>query len=159
MGIFPNTRGFAFAMFEGALAPIDWGIVRVSAANKNRECVGRISRLFGRYSPDIVVLQDMDEPRARRAARIRDLNDAIEALAATQGINVASYSRSHVRHCFDAQGFRTRYQMAEAIGRRIPMLQRFVPPVRKYWMNEDRRMPLFEAIGLVLTHYQSQEGV
>jgi hypothetical protein len=128
----------------------------VSAPAKNRECLVRISCLFGRCSPDIVVLQDMDERRARRAQRIRELNDAIEALAETQGIQVVSYSRSHVRHCFGEQGFQTRYQMAEAIGRHIPMLHRFVPPARKYWMNEDRRMPLFEAVGLVLTFYQSQ---
>jgi Holliday junction resolvasome RuvABC endonuclease subunit len=155
MGIFPSSRGFGFSLLEGPLSPVAWGIVRIRSARRNRHCIARIARLFGRYSPDVVVLQDMDDPRARRARRIRDLNEAIQVLAETQGIPVVTYSRSRVRHCFGADGFRTRYQMAEAIGRHIPMLERFVPPIRKYWETEHRRMPLFEAVGLVLTYYHS----
>ncbi len=156
LGIFPNTRGFAFALFEGPLAPVDWGIVRIREKQKNRRCIERISQLFGRSSPDILLLQDMDEPRAHRAARVRDLNEAISVLAETQGIHTLAYSRARVRRCLDAQGFRIRHQMAEAIGKHIPMLKRFVPPQRKLWMAEDPRMALFEAVGLVLTFYQSQ---
>lgn len=155
LGIFPNTRGFAFALFEGPLAPVDWGIIRIRGKNKNRRCLRRIARLFGQYAPDVVVLQDMSEGGTQRARRIRSRNEAIEVLAGTQDIQIFTYSRSRVRQCFAMNGLRSRHAMAEAIAKHIPMFKRFLPPVRKIWMTEDPRIGLFEAIGLILVFYQS----
>ena len=104
------------------------------------------------------MLQDMTEGGTQRASRIRELNDAIELLAETQGIVVATFSRLQVRQNFADQGLRSRQAMSEAIAKNIPMLRRFVPPIRKLWMTEDPKMALFEAIGLILTLYHLQGG-
>lgn len=155
LGIYPNTRGFAFAVFEGSLAPVDWGVIEIRGKNKNKQCLQRIAVMFGRYEPDALVLQDMSERGTRRARRIRNLNEAIEVLAGTQNIRVFAYSRARVRQCFESHGLTSKQSVAEAIAKHIPMFERFVPPLRKIWMSEDSRMGLFDAVALVLTFYQS----
>lgn len=156
VAVFPNVRGFAFVLFEGPFALADWGIIRVRSAEKNRECIRRASQLLGQYRPTILVLQDMSERGTARSRRIRELNEALEVLAETQDIRTCFYSRDHVRQNAFEQGVVSRQAMAERIARHIPMLERFVPPVRKRWMTEDPRMALFEAVGLALTFYRMQ---
>ena len=53
MAIFPNARGFAYVVFEGPLAPIDWGMSDVSGTHKNQRCVRLISAALRRLSPMI----------------------------------------------------------------------------------------------------------
>jgi Holliday junction resolvasome RuvABC endonuclease subunit len=154
MAIYPNTRGFAFVLFEGPLSPVDWQAVEIKRGrDKNRQCLEAISRLFGRYQPDVLVLQHTGEGGTRRALRIRDLNEAIEVLAETQGIPVAKYSRAQVRACFAETGIVTKPVMAEAIAKHIPVFGKFVPPLRKIWMSEDARAGIFDAIALVLSYF------
>lgn len=156
LGIYPNTRGFAFALFEGALAPVDWGVVEIRGKSKNRACLRRIAVMFGRYEPDVLVLQDMSESGTRRTYRIRNLNEAIEILAGTQSIRVFSYSRAHVRQCFEHQGLTSKQFIAESIAKHIPMLAPLLPPLRKIWKSEHARMGIFDAVALVLTFYQAR---
>ena len=160
LAIYPNTRGFAFVVFEGPLAPVDWGVTEIRGTNKNKRCLRRIAMLFGQYEPDALVLQNMSEPDGgvHRARRIRNLNDAIVVLAETQGIPAFAYSRAQVRQCFGHLGPATKHSIAEAIAKHIPAFERFLPPVRKIWMSEDARMGLFDAVALVLTFFQA-EGV
>jgi Holliday junction resolvasome RuvABC endonuclease subunit len=155
LGIYPNTRGFAFALFEGPLAPVDWGVIEIRGKNRNRRCIQRIAVMFGQYAPDALVLQDTSDRGTHRAQRIQNLNDAIEVLAGTQSIHVFAYSRSRVRQCFENHGLTSKQSVAEAIAKHIPMFERFVPPLRKIWMSEDSRMGIFDAAALVLTFYQS----
>src|ERR1043166_7314194 len=88
IAIYPNSRGFAFVLFEGALAPLDWGLVEIRGQDKNRECLRRIGGLFGSYEPAALVLQEMASDRAYRARRIRRLNEATPTLAGTQRISL-----------------------------------------------------------------------
>lgn len=156
LGIYPNTRGFAFALFEGPLAPVNWGVIEIRGKNKNKRCIRRIAVMFGRYEPDALVLQDMSDRGTHRARRIRNLNEAIEVLAETQGIRMFAYSRARVRQCFENHRLTSKQSVAEAIAKHIPMFERFVPPLRKIWMSEDSRMGIFDAVAIVLTFYQSQ---
>jgi len=36
LSIYPNTRGFAFVLFEGPLSPFDWGVKEVRGRGKHR---------------------------------------------------------------------------------------------------------------------------
>ena len=97
MAVFPNARGLAYAVFEGPLAPIDWGVAELRGNQKNRRTVARVSELFGRYQPDTVVLRDMSPDATHRISRVRRVNQAVALLAETQDISVVTYSREHVR--------------------------------------------------------------
>jgi hypothetical protein len=155
LSVYANARGFGFALFEGHLAPVDWGIVEVRGENRNRECVGRVSVLLGRYEPAVLVIRDISR---RVPRRIRNLNEAIIALAETQGISIFVYSRAQVRQCFEYLGTPTKQYIAEVIAKHIPAFERYVPPVRKIWKSEDSRMGLFDAAALALTFFQKQGG-
>jgi hypothetical protein len=78
-------------------------------------------------------------------------------LAETQGISIFTYSRAHVRECFQYLGAPTKQHIAEIIAKHIPAFVRFLPPPRKRWRSEDFRMGLFDAAALGLTFLQASE--
>jgi hypothetical protein len=147
--IYLQSRGFAFGLFEGWLAPVDWGVHEVRGADKNARCLARIDSLFALHTPDVAVLEDMSERNTRRALRIRKLNRDIAKLAERRGISVRTYSRAELRRSFarhyDAT---TKQQIAETIANHIPALNLYVPPARRPWMSEHARMGIFEAAAL-----------
>jgi hypothetical protein len=155
LGIYPNTRGFAFALFEAPASAVDWGVVEARGKAKNRQCLRRISVLFGQYEPSALVLQDTSAIGTHRARRIRSLHEAIAVLAETQGIQTFSYSREQTRQTFAPFGGTTKQMIAEAIGKLVPAFGNFIPPVRKIWRNEHSRMALFDAAALVLTYFHA----
>jgi hypothetical protein len=152
LAIYPTTRGFAFALFEGPFSPYDWGVSHMREG-KNEWCLKKISALLDRYSPDAIVLQDMSSAGTWRAQRIRSLNGGIERLAEVRGLPAFAYSRRQVRDHFPPHN--TRQQIAETIAKHIPAFESFLPPVRKIWKSENPHMSLFDAAALALTHYQS----
>jgi Holliday junction resolvasome RuvABC endonuclease subunit len=158
LAIYPQRRGFAFAAFEGWLAPVDWGLHDVRIANKNPECLRRVSRILALHAPDVVVLQDMTEHGTRRAPRIRELNGLIAEQAETQGVPVHAYSRNRVTECFRYYGGVTKQAIAETIAKHVPALNLYLPPVRKRWMNEHVRMSIFDAAALAWTFFHTLEG-
>lgn len=154
MAVFPNTRGFAYVVFEGPIASVDWGMVELRGKGRNRGCLRRVAALLGRWQPNTLVLQDMSPSGTLRASRIRRINQAIALLAEAQDIGVMAYSREQVREGFAAEGFPTKQRIAEAIAKRIPMFERLLPPPRKLWDSEHPRMGIFDAVALVLTFYR-----
>jgi len=155
LAIYPNARGFAYVLFERPLAPVDWAVVEVRGKLKNRQCIRRVSQLFGTFAPDAVALQHMGEEPFHRATRIRDLNASVALLAETQGIPVFTFSRTQVRQRFASLGSVTKQTVAEYIAKHIPAFERFLPPIRKIWKSEDARMGLFDAAALGLTFFEA----
>ena len=154
--IYLNSRGFAFVLFEGPLAPLDWGVIEARGKNKRNRMLSRIETLFSRYRPDAVVLQNMSDNGTDRPQRIRRLNDAIAEAAERFGFPVAFFSRAEVRQRFEYLGLVTKDTIAEAVAKHIPAFERFLPPPRKLWASEDARMGIFDAAALALTFFQFQ---
>ena len=82
------------------------------------------------------------------------LSEAITALVESRRIVIAAVSRDQIREVFAHLGSPTRYAIVQAVAKRIPVLDPYVPPVRKIWYGEDRRMGLFDAAAMALTFYQ-----
>jgi hypothetical protein len=151
MAIFPNTRGFGYAVFEDIL-PVDWGVSGVGGSRRNDACIRRVTALLEKYNPDILLLRDSSEARSSRIARL------IHAIAGSpRDPNAACIvvSRRHVRQAFGYLARPTRPAIARAIAARIPFFEPLLPPVRKIWNGEDRRMGLFDAVALALTYLES----
>jgi hypothetical protein len=153
--IYLNSRGFGFAVFEGPLAPLDWGTVEVRGKEKREKLIARIDAVFARYRPDVVVLQDVSERGTHRPHRIRRLNETITERAERYGFPVRFLSRNDVRQCFAYVQAVSKDTIAAAIAKRIPALERFLPPPRKLWKSEDARMGIFDAAALALTFFQN----
>jgi hypothetical protein len=112
IAIYLNGRGFAFVLFEGGLAPVDWGVVEVRGKGRRSRTLLRVSALLARYTPDVLVLQDTSRSGARRTHRIRHLNDAVAESAEDFGVPVLSYSRTEVHRCFEYLGAVTKDRIA-----------------------------------------------
>ncbi|HSE37313.1 MAG TPA: hypothetical protein VLG74_08430 [Blastocatellia bacterium] len=158
LSIYLNTRGFAFIVFEGHLSPFDWGIRETRGPGKRQVCRPRITQLFDRYAPDLLVIQDTSPHGTRRVRWISILNASVAELAEDRGIPVFAYSRDQVRSAFECYGCPNKQSLAELIAKHIPAFEQYVPPPRKPWMSEDRRMGLFDAAALALMYFQSLGG-
>jgi hypothetical protein len=109
LAIYPQSRGFAFALFESWLSPVDWGIHEARGPRKNAQILARINSLLELHMPDVIVLQDMSNPATRRVPRIQDLNRRIAELAHLRGIVIHKYSRALVLdHFMERDGARRR---------------------------------------------------
>jgi hypothetical protein len=156
--VYLQARGFAFVLFEGWLAPVDWGVYDARGAHKNARCLTRIASLLALHTPDVLVLQDMSERGTHRANRIRELNGDAAELANQHGILVRTYSRAQIIEYFEELGTVTKHGIAETIAKHIPALNLYLPPARKSWMSEDTRMGIFDAVALAWMFFQSISG-
>jgi hypothetical protein len=158
LSIYPNTRGFAFVLFQSSLSPFDWGVKEVRGRRKHSRCLAKIVTILDRYQPEILVLQDTSPDGTRRVRWVTNLNSAIAELAKGREILVYRYSREDVRGAFGYLGAVNKQIIAEAIAKHIPVFERYVPPPRKPWMSEDARMGLFDAAALALVFFQREGG-
>ncbi len=151
LAIYPNSRGFGFAILEGRQRLIDWGMVDVRA-EKHKRCLKRIGELIKRYDPAVVVTEDPDKC-PHRGKRVRKLIDAIRELAKTTRTRWRGFSREQVRRTFQRPVPVTKHQIAEGIAGRFLELASRLPPRRKPWMSEDARMAIFDAVALAITWF------
>ncbi len=154
LAVYLNARGFAFVLFEGPLAPLDWSVRELRGPQKHARALARIVAILDQYLPEVLVLQDTSPRGTRRAPRITELNAAIAELAAARGLAVYTYSREKVREAFWNCGATTKQALAEIIAKHIPAFERYLPPPRKLWKSEDARMGIFDAAALALTFFQ-----
>ena len=157
LAIHLQSRGFAFVLFEGSLAPVDWGVQEARGKNKNARCLTRIASLLALHTPDVLILQDMSERGTLRASRIQELNRRIAELADQYGIRVRRFSRTQVLDYFAGLGGITKQGIAETIAKHVPALRLAVPPARKAWTSEDARMGIFDAAALVWLFFHAKK--
>jgi hypothetical protein len=158
LAIHLQSRGFAFVLFDGWSALVDWGVYDARGADKNVRCLDRIHSLLELHTPDVLVLQDMSDGGTRRAIRIRELNRDAAELADQRGMLVRMFSRAQVVEYFEELGAATKQKIAETIAKHMPALNLYVPPARKPWMTEDARMGIFEAAALAWRYADTSDG-
>ncbi len=151
--IHPNTRGFGWVAFEGPFTPYDWGLV-FSRKDRNADCLRRVEEMLARFLPDTLVVEAFEGKSSVRSERVMRLCRAVVSLAVDRGVEVAVYTRDQIRACFAHVGARTRHEIAQAVARHVEALNHRLPKPRKAWQGEDRRMALFSAAALAMTHYQ-----
>lgn len=154
MAIHLNSRGLAFVVFEGELAPLDWSVIEVRGSDKREKLLGRVETLFAKLQPNILVLENMSAFESR-PQRIRSLNDAIVQLAHRYALPTVYFTRTEARQRFAYLGTVTKGALAMAIAKHIPAFERFLPRARKPWQSEDARMGIFDAAALALTFYHT----
>jgi hypothetical protein len=157
MSVFPFARGIAYVVFEGPNSPVDWGICDPHGDRKTHRAIRIIAALVDRYSPDILILRDRASIRPERSWRHAKLVETLKKIADREGISITRFSRDQVRQSFSALGSPTRYAIVQAIAKQVPIFETYVPPVRKIWKAEDRRMGMFDAAALALTFYRQAQ--
>ena len=157
LAICPFSRGLAYVLFEGPLSLIDWAVKDLRADGRTTLSLQVTKSLIERYQPDVIILHARRAKTARRAATARRIEQMIAAYASGQALDCHRYSREQIRRCFQASGARTRFEIAQVIAAHIPALSHRLPPKKKLWQSEDRRMGLFDAASLVMTYYCNRE--
>jgi hypothetical protein len=160
LGVFPNVAGFGWALFEGPLAPIEWGVVEIKKRARielNAACLARFRELVERFSPSVLVLEQFSGAPSRRSGRIRSLCRSLLHIAEASGIEAKVYSRAQIGTTFAPFGAKTRRHIAVAIASQIDSFEHLLPPIRKIWNAESPRMGLFNAAALAITYYWDTE--
>ena len=156
LAIYPQSSGFAYVLFKGWDAPVDFGAYEVRGGKKNVRCLKRVETLLALHSPDVLVLQRMSKSD-NRAPRIQQLNRNIAELGEAYDLAVHTYRRAELRESF-ARHFdaATKQRIAEIIAQQIPALSLYLPPKRKRWMSENAHMGIFEAAALAWMYFHNR---
>ena len=150
LAFYPHARGFSYVVFEGPLSLVDWGMSDIRSKRKTSVCLLRLSALLDQYVPDAVVTRQI------RQGRLAKLSEALTKLVESRRVVIAAVSRDRIREAFVHLGSPTRYAIVQAIAKQIPVLAPYVPPIRKIWYGEDRRMGLFDAAALALAYFNDR---
>ena len=153
LAIHATSRGFGFVVFEGPFTVHDWGTV-VARGDKNAVCLKKVAVMLERYSPEALLLEAAGKDSSLRSERIARLYKGVASLAVSSGIDVSIYKFRDVQAAFRDVGARTRQEIAEAVSRHVTALSDRVPKPRRPWDSEHRRMAVFCAAALVLTHFR-----
>jgi Holliday junction resolvasome RuvABC endonuclease subunit len=154
LGLHPTARGLGWAAFNSPASAIAFGDT-VELRHKNAACLKRVEALLGKHQPQTVVLETFEGDGSLRCPRIRELCQAIVRLVADHGHDLAIYTREEVRETFREDGAITRNEVAQAVARKVPALSRRLPPPRKAYESEDKRLSIFTAAALVITHFHN----
>ena len=154
LGFHPTSRGFGWVAFENPFTLYSFGVY-TARSDKNASCLRKVEWLLERLEPETLVIEAFDKKSSVRSDRVRRLCLSVVTLAADRGAELAVYKRDDVQRSFAAVGARAREEIAEAVARNVPALRAHLPKRRKPWASEDKRLALFCASALVLTHYQN----
>lgn len=157
LGFKPTSHGFGWIAFSSPLAIHDWGLSDMRN-ERNAGCLRKLDKLLDRLEPHTVVLEAFEPNAAKRSTRVVRLCRAVAALARDRGIEVAVLEKKDVRACFANVGAKSRQEIAEAVARSFGLLRDRLPVPRKPWQGPHRRMAVFDAAAVVLTHYQLDAG-
>ena len=154
LAIDPTSKGFGFAVLEGPVVLIDWGVKHASG-DQNRKCLEQAAKLIARYQPEVLVVEDTRAKGSRRRSRACELIANLLALASAQDLRICRVSRRKVQLSFSKSGSATKRQVAVALTERFSELEPHLPPMRKPWMSEDERMSIFDAVAFGYASYES----
>jgi hypothetical protein len=139
-------------VLEGPTQLLDWG-VKVPSGDKNTQCLNAVRELIGRYRPHFLVLENTAGKSSRRSARVRELLEAIRQAAQAKGVKVLDVTPDRVKRAFIPR----KDMVAAAIAGRFPELAPRLPRSRTLTMNEQYKMPIFDAMAFALTFFYFRE--
>lgn len=152
LAVDPMTRGFGYAIFEEPFYLAEFGFARITE-DKKLGAMAHFEKLLTDFTPEAVVLEDTKARGSRRHHRVRELIEALTALARERGVAVSLIARTAVVARFSSGEARATKQMiAETLVRHFPELRLKLPKPRKMWESEHEHMSIFDALALAVTH-------
>ena len=153
-----STRGFGYAVMEGNNDLVAFG-ARGVKGDKNVRCRRSIEKLLKLYWPDVLVLYDVKAKDARRGPRTQRLHEEIMTLAKQQKLKIAVFPITDVRSSLLSNSKATKHELAISMAKKFPdELASRLPPKRRPWMSEDRRMDIFDAVSLACAYRLKHAG-
>lgn len=145
-----TARGFGYAVLEGRGSLVAYGATSITG-DRNSGSLARIEKMIIRYRPDVLTLYDVNAKGIYRHRRIKELHRKVLRLAKKQRVATKTFSAIDLREAILRNSKGTKYEIAEFLARRFPEeLAPRLPPKRKEWNSEDRRMDIFDAVALAM---------
>ena len=144
----PTSRGFGWVVFEGPLAPVDWGIA-FAKQERNERLMKRFQRLLDRYQPAALVLEHFED----RTGASHRLFRMMEHAAKCRGMDVPIFQKAAVQAVFGNVGAKTRYEIAEVIRNQIDAFSHQMPRKRTLIVKADPKQAMFDAAALAMTYF------
>lgn len=143
---------FGFVVLEGPERLIEWGTRGISSDVSG--FLPKLGREVERYRPDILVIEDAAD--SRKGARVREHLAWAEQWATDNELAWSSVSRTNLSD-WQAHLGPTKQKRAVTLSRPFPELKPLVPPPRKLWQAESKRLAVFVALARALYHYEITE--
>jgi GNAT superfamily N-acetyltransferase len=156
LSVFPNFRGFGYALMEEALKVIDAEVISIRPVS-NRLTIKRIRELIDYYEPQLVVLEDYQGIGSRKSKRIKKLIDATISYAEKKDLPIETYSRANIRVVFSNFNAYTKHEIATIISENIPVMKTKLMDKRKPDETEKYTAGAFDAVSLGITHFYLKE--
>ena len=156
LGISLRSQRLGFAIIEGSVELIHWGMVyyeknedaRVAAAAR------RVAALLERFAPSIMGIEKSRTANALNPERVELLYRSIRREASHFSASTLLFTRIKVREAFQDFGARSKDDIAAILARMFPELQPSLPPKRKLWEPEHFSMPMFDAVALAVSYWR-----
>ena len=143
LSIFPLRLGFSYAVLEGGMRLVDWGVARLGRQT-DTEFRRRVAATIEGSRPTTVVCEDDSNPRRGETAR-RRAGIAIQA-ADFVGVPVKLASTDEIRSALGLGNKASKQEVADQLVRRFPELS-WRAPSNRIWQR-DPKMNLFEAVAM-----------
>lgn len=154
LAVYPGTRGFGFAVFEGMDMVVDWGMKTTDAENRHERRVNQFKQLVDWFHPHIVLLQDCSCKLLRCSRCVIEAVQEMADLVTAENITLRQYTRMNIRECFGIQyDAINRNEIAQVIAERFAEFSPRLPPARKLWKEESHNMPIFDTVSLVFSYF------
>lgn len=154
LAIFPLRLGFSYAVLEGRMRLVDWGVARLGRQT-DPEFRRRVAGTIEDVKPNVVVCEDESNPRRGEKAR-RRAGIAIEA-ARFLGVLVRRASASDVRSALELGHKASKQEVADRLVLWCPELS-WRAPRNRIWQR-DPKMNVFEAIALAAAGVTACEAI
>jgi hypothetical protein len=149
LSISASSKGLAFALLEGQITLVDWGVKSVKG-DRNAQSVRKVKELMSHYKSEILVLE-RHSSKSKRSERVQTLTRELFKLAKRHNVSAEFVSWEQVSRCLSSNAEARKDDVAELIAKRFPDELGFrLPQKRKAWMSEDSRMGIFIAIALAI---------
>jgi len=153
LAIFPTSRGFGWVLFEGPMAPVNWGIASVKR-NRSAWCMTRFGKLIDLYRPKAILLEVNDSPEDVPRNRVATLAQDMRGFGVNRDIDVHVYSRAEIATSLLSNEHASRADVVEVVAELLPILRDRLPPPKRPWQSVDGRRCLFDAAALGIAHYR-----
>lgn len=143
------SGGFGFVVVTRNAELVEWA-TRGVRGNVESRLFEKLWVLVDFYRPDSVILEDPDDPDARRGPRIVQSLREITTRCRSRRIPVRLVRRSDVRKAFSALPSLTKHAIATYLVGRYPVLAPRLPRKRRPWQSEELRIRIFGALAFAL---------
>jgi hypothetical protein len=152
-----RSRRFGFAVFEGPIRLLNWGMVFYPLNNPAQHAAAskRVASLLTLFAPSIIVVGKTRKVNICDSSGIRPILRLIRHKASSREIPVHLMTRAEVRPVFHTLHAKSKHEIASMLAQMFPELFCKLPPERKIWESEHPIMTMFDAVAFGFAYWQS----